>query len=407
MEDKKLSRSTYKGGTPPMVMAMRDVATIPDFVEYDIDPVASKKTRAARKKVAKARVQSKRIEKLGTMWVQLRALQSNFSFSKAKWIDALAALGCEKESSWPRKLSFDETQEWIMVIRKRLQLQAYHLSQAQRKAGGPPAWFIRIFDDADSGGKPMKRPSSSCDDGEESDGEDEDDSEESDGEEEEEKGEDDCAETQMLRSDESSEDSPAETMPASFPPIHREDYFTGYDRELKQAWRTTPEAPLKKEFSSNLFIGPAKRSDDFVKARFEDGFEAPVHDLTVEELRIMRTAELDSNTGPLYSKHHLMTGARYFATYVRRDDRITIWRLKRGAEANKKEQKVMLVVNWFRDEAYIDNGDDEQRRSDMFDKASHLGYLTCMSHFSIPFLVVKRISKNCLQTVVETYWKQV
>ena len=30
MEDKKLSRSTYKGGTPPMVLAMRDVAKIPE-----------------------------------------------------------------------------------------------------------------------------------------------------------------------------------------------------------------------------------------------------------------------------------------------------------------------------------------------------------------------------------------
>ena len=87
-----------------------------------------------------------------------------------------------------------------------------------------------------------------------------------------------------------------------------------------------------------------KTNDDDIHAKFADGPPVAIVGTSVAALRAIRLAELVKGKG-LITRCHSVSGTKWFATYVKRDDRITVW--KAADSAGKKKQQTMLVAGWF------------------------------------------------------------
>lgn len=354
------TRDTFKGSADLMTQAMLEVAVIPDFVEYEV--------KSGKDDGKTAGLQKDPILKVKGMWQQLHKLQNNCCFSKSKWDLALRGLHEAKKDIWPRALTEKEQNEWRAVIKSRLHLQARHIGTAMR-TNPENDWLLKLWDpnpnqDVTSA-KVLKRPASAsiaaattpvakrkCTNTQEATG----------------------SNKTGTGKPADEKDSPAEKDNddsgdySGDRPVPKTTFHYGFCRESKQAWRAPSSDVNKKEFSTTIFIGAAKKDDDFVKARFKDGNHI-IHDLCVAELRAMRLVERDAQrSGPLVEQYHARTRNRYFATYVRRDDRLTVWKQVDGADNKKKEQKSMVVVGWFKDSDA--DKEDENARADQFDKAS-------------------------------------
>ena len=383
-EPSKTTRSRYHGSIDDMADAICLVAKVPEFITYDL------KTDAKAGKTF--RLQKRPIQDSRLMWAALTKLQGNLSFSKTQWGKALRKTAGLQKDTWPVALSVKETNGWVEVLQARLQTQQGHLQLALKKHAKKPtkqsAWLDKMFE-----GEPMmKRPAGkvegSKEESKEASKEEEaakEASEEASKDEEEEASEaseEEASNAAIVVEEEELDDDAIDGEEVVGPIAGSEDewmvqngslvekFYYGYCRELKQAWRALASTPEKKEFSMNLLIGDAKRDDDFVMARFPDGRSAVIQDLTVAELRAMRLAELEK-PGALVEQHHKKSGHRYYATYVKRDDRITIWKTLRVKKDNNKKQKCMVVIGWFREESDESNcvGELSNARADMLDKA--------------------------------------
>eukprot|EP00972_Heterocapsa_arctica_P024049 3543052-Heterocapsa_arctica.AAC.1 len=57
-------------------------------------------------------------------------------------------------------------------------------------------------------------------------------------------------------------------------------FFTGFDHELMQAWRSTGGLAMK-EFTNKIFYDQSAKDVDFVQASWPDGWTATISGVTV------------------------------------------------------------------------------------------------------------------------------
>ena len=314
------------------------------------------------------------------MWRGLKAIHDHGQvpfFTKVQWTEALEKLRRLQEDGgvWKRKLAEKEASEWLGVIRERLMHQGRHISQATRKnptnpwlrklwgeekaaasqpiaakteavagatsaAAAPPPAAVTLKPAAATEAPPAapskerrKRakmtPEAPA------------------------KPEEDARPQQ-------DDDAPAKASEVAATPN------VGWCNETKQAWRRQGSSTNKVlEYTGYTFIPLDSCDEDNIHAEFNDGETVKVDGMTVCALRAVRLAELSKGKA-LFQRFHEKTGKRFFITYVKRGDRVTIWMAV--DDAGKKAQTTMLVTAWFgRDCDKLKDEDDQV--ADNYDRA--------------------------------------
>ena len=355
---------TYRGETKEITDVLLRYADSPDFFEYEMAVTTGKNG----KKKYRGTTQDKKILDRKEMWRDLAILQSNLSFPRKQYEESLDEVSQKKNgTSWPRQLSEAEVAEWKEVMVNRLIFAGHHISHAQATNPNNP-WIVELFGNdifepkasIESTASPvLKRPSASVDNNATGDGE------------------------PVVKRPASSVVPPLQKRPSSEAAVSGDvsaarqhclqvfarDFSAGYDRHRGSAWRAPSNQPTKREFTKHLFISKATGPDDFAHAAFKDGFSLPIPDYTVSELRKQRLVEYSCG-GVIIERDH-SSGTRYSATFVKRDDRLTLWSVPSVGDKRKKMVS-MLYVTWFKDDVPIYSGSPSL--PDMYDKADRCAF---------------------------------
>ena len=111
----------------------------------------------------------------------------------------------------------------------------------------------------------------------------------------------------------------------------------GWCNDEKRAWKQCgPEKTKVRGYSSLVYIPLDSNDDDAVHALFATGGPVAVEGMSVAGLRALRLAEKQKGKA-IITRYHQASGRRWFATFVKRDDRITVW--KESDSAGKKRSK--------------------------------------------------------------------
>jgi hypothetical protein len=256
------------------------------------------------------------LNKFKTLFLGLRELQSNLSFSQTAMQQAQEKVLEKQQESW--NLDEDQKKEQPGIIAKRLRVACRHIAQAGRKKN-PPKWYTELFGSARV-----------LDDGEGEDNEEESDE----GEGPEDEGDEEQSDEEEFHEEpapvpttkkqqkpkkahvsEASKKQEAITSEASASGGGEWAYW-GWDPELEGAWRSKALSGRdgRKEATTNIVEPDSPAPHKFMLAKFVDGKTYELSDLTVADWKLRCDAKADAKKAtkgsnePLWARDHETSG---------------------------------------------------------------------------------------------------
>ena len=332
----------FKGTPVEIAEAMVETASQPEFIEYDIweDVTDDEQTKKGKKK---SKLQVQRILDIKELWRNMKLLHPSCKFRKNQWKEALKVLRTRQEKKvWKVSLTQVEAKEWAEVVQARLIHQSRHIRQAMNINSANP-WLRKLW----GGGSevPIKKEdtepavaSAACASVASA-----------------------APEVALAPPAPKKRRVPAKTKGTGV--AANDGPGVGWCTDTKQAWKRTTSTKVC-EHTTQSFIPLDATDDDNIHAKFRDG-SIEILGMSVSALRAIRLAELQKGKA-LISRFGASSGTRWFATYVKRDDRVTIW--TDADTKGKKKQQTMLVTGWFgRDCDKTKELEDQQ--ADNYDRA--------------------------------------
>jgi hypothetical protein len=313
--------------------------TIPTKIKYGTDMKTSK-------------IEKARLITHASFLLELRALQSNMSFSKVAMKSQLKQLAESKNTSW--RLSVDEVENFSSTVSDRVRCMCRHFVQASSKPH-PPKWVTDIEATANpklnftrgaaaaagSAAGSTAAPAASAAEVIKSDG-DEPDAEVIEGEEEENEADEQEEEECEVEDDELKDGAVVEEKKKRNTEEAADDdkYFFGWDAELGYAWRVLAVDGIKgrKEPTINIVFKEGANDDDFCEACWADGSKHELPNLTVAEFKARHTAR---TAAARRSAEPLWSGLGYFVK-AKTDRHPLVWL---GKDDNKAKQICQLRVD--------------------------------------------------------------
>lgn len=192
----------------------------------------------------------------------LLRVQPNGSFRNHQMMEAIRQIAERKLASqaagWEKVAADDKLHEWARRMALRVRTMMRHVSVASMKNKSPPSWF-----------RLLGLPDVSVND------------------------KTDAAESGDKESEEEDVDTgcgEADAACASSPSLGRnaaatDKYVFGYSRELNRAFRAPVDKPKQQELCECFVVPPGAQPHDCMVAKWSDGMEHNIVDLTVGEFR--------------------------------------------------------------------------------------------------------------------------
>jgi hypothetical protein len=270
----------------------------------------------------------------GGLLRKLREIAPNLCFVSADIKKALQQIA-DEQSTWP--LLKEEVQDWIDKNDKRIRTMCRHTTQALLKKRGKTHWLNMVFKASeDAHEPPAKRQKTETKQPPIPEDLDEEKIETEAEDEEEEEEEQSCKEDIEEAEDASGKEEIEQ--PAAFDKKEgiaaasgkeadstvESHWESAFCRTHHQAWRRLPGC--KKEYTSDIFAAESAKPEDMVTARWADGYEVLLSEITVDEWK-----DISQNMGS------------------KRNRAIREWQgaLKSGEQlwiAERKDHKVLLVL---------------------------------------------------------------
>ena len=160
-EDEVDDEAEFKGSARDMAEAMKDAATVAEFVHYDVWVAdKTKKEVAGKQATTKSKLQVEKILDVADMWRSMKLMHESLSFTKLQWEEGLEELRKMKEPEkgpWTRQLTEPEAQEWLDVTSSRLRHQLRHIKQAQLRNPENP-WLRKLWGTEKAADKNAEKP---------------------------------------------------------------------------------------------------------------------------------------------------------------------------------------------------------------------------------------------------------